>query len=185
MTDIHDAPQADEPLHYEQWAALIKVQADSTAALAAFKVMARARSLRPNDELPFQRAHHPTLGTGRPIAVQIDLTEPRGDHDHCLFKSDEDEDGRKYAGQRRPHDYLPDRAERIGFIPQTLLDPDDIYQEKDKPWRLHYICRTGPKEYFVVILHKREKGEPRYSLRTAYPCSSFNHKKLKLLLHRR
>jgi len=95
MTDIPDASQPDEPLHFEHWAALIRVQADSTSALAAFKVMARAWPTTPDDEFPFQRAHHPTMETGRPIAVQIDLTEPKGDHDHCLFKSDEDEDGRK------------------------------------------------------------------------------------------
>lgn len=185
MSDQPEVSPTDSPTYFDEWAALITARVDFMAALAAFKAMARAKSVRAEDPLPFQRAHHPTMETGRPIAVQIDLSEPKGDHDHCLFKSDEDEDGRKYAGQRRPQDYRPERAEKIDFIPRTMLDPDDIFHEKDRPWRLHYVCRTAQTEYFVVILHRRESGEPRYSLITAYPCSSFNRKKLKLLLHRR
>jgi hypothetical protein len=188
-SQFEEPAKENDPAPFLKWQETYNIPFSSAEALNRFKEMARAENGKFDDDYPYLRAQNPNQENARRIRVQFDLTEPNGDHDHCLFKSDEDRAGRNHAGHRRPQDYQVDRAATIGFIPETLLEPNLVFTEKAQPWRYHYICRTGSAAYFVVIVHKREKGEPRYRFVTAFPCSAEDFArrrgKLKISLQRK
>ena len=175
----------DLPVLFEEWAHLLVIRTQDVA-LVAFKAMARKNSTDPNDESPLLSAKHPRRH-GRTARVFCDLSEPKGVHDHCLFKSSEDTNGsRKYAGQRRPQDYQCGRAARIDFISVVLEAPDFVYQPKNDPATWIYGSRTGADENFLVIVHVRAQGEPGFSLISAYHVTDAEWRRKKvqcILLH--
>ena len=162
-------PQPPNP--YDKWTHL-RVGQSAADAIDAFKAMARAESKDQNSETTNLPAAHPRSSISKFVRVSFDLTEPSGDHDHCLFKSVEDSTGRSKKGQRRPQDFQADRAETIGFIPLVLREPDAVYSDKNEPWKLAYICQTGLDEQYIVLVHERQMGLPRYSFITAYPMTT-------------
>ena len=174
-------PQKPNP--FAKWDSLKKVR-DADTALVDFLTMARKKS-KPDEENPEISAANPRTPAGKPIRMYFRLNEPDGDHDHCLFKANEDIHGRKFSGTRRPQDFARERGERIDFIPEVLANPDAVYETISNSSNLVYACRTGIDEYYLVLIHQRETGHPRFGLITAYPVTvaewGMKTKKLRLL----
>jgi hypothetical protein len=51
----------------------------------------------------------------------------------------------------------------------VLYDPDEVWTDRNEPWLHIYLCATGPDSYYMVLVHRRISGEPRYRFVTAYP----------------
>jgi hypothetical protein len=175
MDDAETGSESQAPsshpdvIHFPKWAALAAAPASQDDALVAFNNMAQKDS-GPFAERPSRAALNPKTPRAMPIRVYINLAEPDGDQDHCLFK---DAEGRKHKGQRRPEDYLPDRAARIEFIPEVLIRPEWVFEEKSKPSDWIYACQTGANEFYLVVVEVRKtKRRVECDLKTAYPVDS-------------
>lgn len=98
-----------------------------------------------------------------PLRVFIDIHEPDGKHDHCLFKNEEDEKGgRRNKGYQLPEDYQPERGRRIQFLPEVLRDPDWVFEEISKPNNWIYACQTGPDEFYIVVVDVVENRRSKH-----------------------
>ncbi len=103
-------------------------------------------------------------GTNKSIRVAFNLED---DGDHTLFKSDTDTHGREFKGQQRPHDFMQDRADRLGWIPHVLLEPDAIYLDNRNYNNLVYVCSTLQDEQFLVVIHKQDAPKGSFFYVTA------------------
>ncbi len=147
--------------------------ADQDAAITEFLRMARVDASDENERRPTIRAKNYGAPAAHPYRVRFDLRDPdpmagqEGDQDHVIFKSKGDAHNRNHKGQRRPQDYAPDRAEQISFIPEALLNPESVHRVRSEPWKVIYIVRTAPDEYFMVLIEESD-GNPRFNFITAY-----------------
>lgn len=115
-------------------------------------------------DLPACNPRGPNL---KSIRVAFDLAR---DADHVLFKSPGDTHGRKNAMQGRAEDFLQDRADRLGWLPFVLSQPDAVYADKAKRGDYVYVCQTLPGEEFAVIVHE-VYGRRSHFFITAYPLT--------------
>lgn len=139
-----------------------------TTGLTHLTAMAAFRSIVQGGSLPSQ---NPRGAHMKPIRVAFDVSDV-GDGDHILFKSASDTHGRAFKGQHRPEDFQQDRADRLGWIPHVLMEPDAIYSDTKAYNDLAYVYSTLDGEEFVILIHERDTPQGSFYFVTGYGMTS-------------
>jgi len=153
-----DDEHANEPEN--PWIARMTLGLDHLSAIAEFQTVVQRGSLP---------AQNPRGSHLKPIHVAFDLTI---DADHILFKAPGDTHGRQNKGQRLPQDFQQARADRLGWIPHVLLNPDAIYADLKAFGDFAYVCNTLPNEQFFIVIHEKETPKGTCYFVTAYAMTS-------------
>ncbi|MGV3615449.1 MAG: hypothetical protein ACO1SV_08970 [Fimbriimonas sp.] len=126
-------------------------------------------------------AANPLNRDGGRIRVEADF--PRA-YRHILFKAPNDTHNRQFPDSELLEHFQADRASRLHWIPETLLNPERVFWEPDRGGLaiMHfYSYRVREDEFFVVLV--RQNGK-RYELTTTYSFTAgeWHAKKSKLKL---
>lgn len=162
-----------EPVQ-DPWALLVL---DATASLNRFIQMYSSGSVASNKQGP----------DFKPYRIHFNI-EP--DADHYLYKAADDTHGRKYAMQKRPQDFQPDRAARLHWIGLALSHPHAIYRELRRQDYHFYVVNKYGQDFVVVTQDTLDGGrfitaylatEPKWSrdkvsLKKLYPSKGAKKK---------